>query len=189
LNSEEGQFLDVLVYLMARQLTDVNIIHRLIFMQDYDPSLDEGFYALIKSWKDRRPQSLEQFIASSFSGAETLLRKLPAHLKKRLIDFEKIHPQPLDNSRNATLSCSCVKRSIMMAGILNALDKLNARVINMENFKNDQLLIASFQGHIEKLDLAVRVFLDNQIGRGDIFVKRSRPGMHDNFFSRFPDMI
>lgn len=186
LNSKESRFLDGLVHLLASQVMDVNLIHRLIFMQDYDPSIDEGFAKFIKSLDPGSSQSLEQFIASFLCDSESLLRNLPGHLREREIDFRKIHPQPLDNSRKGTLSCSCVKRAIMMAGIIDAISKLKVRAVEMESFLSDKQLLASFEERVCKLDLALRVFLDNQIGRGDIFVKRSRPGMQDDFFSRFP---
>jgi hypothetical protein len=177
--------------LLATQTIDSNVLHRLVFQQEVDKALDSACMDVVDRLRLSHPTAtFGELCKKGLLTPDEVLGTLPQKLHDRAVDLTKLFDTPQDNTPASPLSLSAVKQLMLLLHLRQGLHGLRHLAERSESFLAGSLpespprerLIATIKGIERTLDN----FMNFEVGRGDIFVRRDRRGRLDNFFRVSP---
>lgn len=177
--------------LISTQSFNPNLLHKLVFQQQYRPDLDWDVANAVKQMKEHNPDSSIVKVSELLTllGYET--ETYPDLLLNRQVDIDKRVDGPDDNTADSTLSLTAVKHLVMLTRLEQSLDRIKSLLeedfrvyFGMTTTMADAFGKERISEKVAKLKTMVYEFRKSQVGRGDIFVRRELVPTEDlKFFS------
>ncbi len=174
--------------LLATQIIDPNMVHKLVFQQAYNPKIDYDVAQLV----EKLPGGLltvKQFVAQLGIEAPGRLVEINGN---RLVDPGKAHSSIDDNISTAPLSLTALKHLMMLGRLEHSISRIEAGLDETyQIYFGQSRSIKEMHGeavllHLHSFRRLLEAYATYEVGRGDIFVRRqsTSAAQIDQFFQR-----